>query len=203
MAATRSGSAALAGASLAAQASAADAADPNILNHNPKMTYRPLGKTGFRISEVSLGGHGGNTVEDRVPVLEKAVELQPEQATPVAPPPPAVFHRQPGARPMAAVHAAGPRRHARKAGTPRPADGCLRPHRRSHAQPTGAGRPPLGGAGTGVPARRAAGVRAQRLKAAAARSPPEPMRSGPGSLNRSAAAFISPNNQSNRIRIPA
>jgi len=27
------------------------------------------------ISEVSLGGHGGKTVEDRVPVLEKAVEL--------------------------------------------------------------------------------------------------------------------------------
>ena len=27
------------------------------------------------ISEISLGGHGGQTVEDRVPVLEKAVEL--------------------------------------------------------------------------------------------------------------------------------
>jgi aryl-alcohol dehydrogenase-like predicted oxidoreductase len=34
-----------------------------------------LGKTGFMISEVSLGGHGGKTVEDRVPVLERAVEL--------------------------------------------------------------------------------------------------------------------------------
>jgi len=50
--------------------------DPaKILNHNPKMTYRPLGKTGFMISEVSLGGHGGRSVEDRVPVLETAVEL--------------------------------------------------------------------------------------------------------------------------------
>ncbi len=46
-----------------------------ILNHNPKMTYRRLGKTEFMISEVSLGGHGGRVVEDRVPVLEKAVEL--------------------------------------------------------------------------------------------------------------------------------
>jgi aryl-alcohol dehydrogenase-like predicted oxidoreductase len=39
------------------------------------MTYRRLGKTEFMISEVSLGGHGGRAVEDRVPVLEKAVEL--------------------------------------------------------------------------------------------------------------------------------
>ena len=46
-----------------------------ILNFNPKMGYRPLGKTGFMISEVSLGGHGGRSPEDRVPVLEKAVEL--------------------------------------------------------------------------------------------------------------------------------
>jgi len=50
--------------------------DPSaILNYNPKMGYRRLGKTGFMISEVSLGGHGGSSVEDRVPVLEKAVEL--------------------------------------------------------------------------------------------------------------------------------
>ncbi|MEA1950766.1 MAG: aldo/keto reductase [Planctomycetota bacterium] len=46
-----------------------------ILNYNPKMTYRPLGKTGFMISEMALGGHGGQVVGDRVPVLEKAVEL--------------------------------------------------------------------------------------------------------------------------------
>lgn len=57
----------------AGETAAADA--PKILNHNPKMTYRPLGKTGFMISEISLGGHGGRTTEDRVPVLEKAVEL--------------------------------------------------------------------------------------------------------------------------------
>ena len=46
-----------------------------ILNYNPKMTYRPLGSTGFMISEISLGGHGGTTDADRVPVLEKAVEM--------------------------------------------------------------------------------------------------------------------------------
>ena len=53
--------------------------DPSkILNYNPKMGYRRLGKTGFMISEVSLGGHGATTaqpVENRVAVLEKAVEL--------------------------------------------------------------------------------------------------------------------------------
>ena len=46
-----------------------------ILNYNPKMTYRPLGKTGFMISEMALGGHGASGVDDRVAVLEKAVEL--------------------------------------------------------------------------------------------------------------------------------
>lgn len=46
-----------------------------ILNHNPNMNYRPLGKTGFLISEIALGGHGGKTVEDRIAVLERAVEL--------------------------------------------------------------------------------------------------------------------------------
>jgi len=48
---------------------------PKILNHNPKMRYRRLGKTEFMISEVSLGGHGGSGVEDRIAVLDKAVEL--------------------------------------------------------------------------------------------------------------------------------
>jgi len=46
-----------------------------ILNHNPKMGYRRLGKSELMISEVSLGGHGGRNWKDRVPVLDKAVEL--------------------------------------------------------------------------------------------------------------------------------
>ncbi len=73
-------SAAVAGAALgplaAAQAALVDTA--KILNYNPKMGYRPLGKTGFTISEVSLGGHGAvgpDQVQNRVAVLEKAVEL--------------------------------------------------------------------------------------------------------------------------------
>ena len=70
-------SAAMAGAALTSlsRADAAPVDTATILNYNPKMGYRPLGKAGFMISEVSLGGHGGRTVEDRVPVLEKAVEL--------------------------------------------------------------------------------------------------------------------------------
>jgi aryl-alcohol dehydrogenase-like predicted oxidoreductase len=45
--------------------------DPaKILNYNPKMGYRRLGKTGFMISEVSLGGHGSGWKH-----LEHAVEL--------------------------------------------------------------------------------------------------------------------------------
>jgi hypothetical protein len=55
------------------------AVDPSkILNYNAKMGYRPLGKTGIMISEISLGGHpgpGGNTVEIRRTVLQRAVEL--------------------------------------------------------------------------------------------------------------------------------
>ena len=68
----------VAGAALTSSAAAPP--DPvKILNHNPKMGYRLLGKTGFMISEVSLGGHGAikkpNTTDNRVAVLERAVEL--------------------------------------------------------------------------------------------------------------------------------
>ncbi|HUT92411.1 MAG TPA: aldo/keto reductase [Thermoguttaceae bacterium] len=73
-------SAAVAGAALTSlgTAGAAEVDTSKILNYNPKMGYRPLGKTGFTISEVSLGGHGAindpDTVQNRVAVLEKAVE---------------------------------------------------------------------------------------------------------------------------------
>jgi aryl-alcohol dehydrogenase-like predicted oxidoreductase len=49
--------------------------EPKILNHHPRMGYRRLGKTNFQISEISLGGHGGSSVEDRIAVLDRAVEL--------------------------------------------------------------------------------------------------------------------------------
>jgi len=58
----REGSA-LVAATAAAGAAGSDAAeaDPKkILNHNPKMRYRRLGKTGLMLSEVSLGGHWKN-----------------------------------------------------------------------------------------------------------------------------------------------
>ncbi|MGD0898402.1 MAG: aldo/keto reductase, partial [Thermoguttaceae bacterium] len=54
-------------------AASAHAAEPNtskILNYHEKMGYRRLGKTGFMISEVSLGGHGAGLKH-----LEHAVEL--------------------------------------------------------------------------------------------------------------------------------
>ena len=50
-----------------------------ILNYNSKMGYRPLGRTGFQISEIALGGHGAergaDPVANRQAVLERAVDL--------------------------------------------------------------------------------------------------------------------------------
>jgi len=74
----KAGAAAAAGGTLASLGTT-HAAPPDtskILNYNPKMGYRPLGKTGFMISEVSLGGHGatGDHVKNRIAVLERAVE---------------------------------------------------------------------------------------------------------------------------------
>ena len=36
------------------------------------MRYRRLGRSDLTVSEVSLGGHGGSTPEDRAAVLDKA-----------------------------------------------------------------------------------------------------------------------------------
>ncbi len=72
-------SAAVAGAAIAAQAGGVTQSQPaagtKILNYNPKMGYRRLGKTGIMISEISLGGHGGKSPEERRPILERAGEL--------------------------------------------------------------------------------------------------------------------------------
>ena len=71
-------SAAVTGTAISAAGSARAADDTSkILNYNPKMGYRRLGKTGVMISEVSLGGHGatGDRVANRTAVLERAVEL--------------------------------------------------------------------------------------------------------------------------------
>ncbi len=70
-------SAAVAGAAIGGQAAAKDSGAGNgkIKNYNPKMGYRPLGKTGIMISEISLGGHSKGDVANRVTVLDRAVEL--------------------------------------------------------------------------------------------------------------------------------
>ncbi len=49
--------------------------EAKIRNHNPKMGYRTLGKTGIRISEIGLGGHSGGDENNRALVLDKAAEL--------------------------------------------------------------------------------------------------------------------------------
>lgn len=71
----KAASAAAATSSMVSVAAAGPEDTAKILNYNPKMHYRRLGKTEFMISEMALGGHGGRSVDDRVPVLEKAVEL--------------------------------------------------------------------------------------------------------------------------------
>jgi len=78
----KAASAAAVGAALTSAQAAEPKAEPpkavdasRILNHNPKMGYRRLGKTGIMISEVSLGGHSSGDVENRAQVLTRAAEL--------------------------------------------------------------------------------------------------------------------------------
>ena len=68
---------AAAGAALAGPAMAAGAKldTSRIKNYHPKMGYRRLGKTEIMISEVSLGGHGSQGLENRVEVLARAADL--------------------------------------------------------------------------------------------------------------------------------
>ncbi|MBM4032046.1 MAG: aldo/keto reductase [Planctomycetes bacterium] len=71
----KAGSAAVAGAAAAGAQDPKGADTSKILNYNPKMGYRRLGKTGAMVSEVSLGGHGSLGLENRVQVLARAAEL--------------------------------------------------------------------------------------------------------------------------------
>lgn len=73
----RTASAALTGAALGCMAAGKPHVvdSSKILNYNPKMGYRRLGKTGIMISEVGLGGHGSLGLQNRIEVLERAAEL--------------------------------------------------------------------------------------------------------------------------------
>jgi len=66
---------ALSGPKTGSQAEKAKLDTSKILNYNPRMGYRRLGKTGLMISEVSLGGHGSLGLQNRVEVLRRAAEL--------------------------------------------------------------------------------------------------------------------------------
>ena len=76
----KTASAALVSACIASTARPDAPAAAKVLNYNPSMNYRRLGKTEFMISEIALGGHGAagydeQAVQNRIGVLERAVEL--------------------------------------------------------------------------------------------------------------------------------
>jgi predicted aldo/keto reductase-like oxidoreductase len=69
--------AAIAAAGLGGQI--AQAAQPTvdtsrILNYNPDMEYRRLGKTGLRVSAVCLGGHSRNNDQERSDIITRCIE---------------------------------------------------------------------------------------------------------------------------------
>ncbi|MFH1268175.1 MAG: aldo/keto reductase, partial [Planctomycetota bacterium] len=73
-------SAAVVSGSIASTAQPDTDAATKILNYSTSMNYRRLGKTEFIISEIALGGHGAGgyderAIQNRIPVLERAVEL--------------------------------------------------------------------------------------------------------------------------------
>ncbi len=64
---------ALAGQS--ARAAADNAVDPaKILNYNANMEYRRLGKTGFMVSAIGLGGHSRSNDQERAEIISRCID---------------------------------------------------------------------------------------------------------------------------------
>lgn len=63
------------GASPGPAAAPAQPVDPaKILNYNPNMEYRRLGKTGLMVSAVCLGGHSRNNDQERSDIISRCIE---------------------------------------------------------------------------------------------------------------------------------
>jgi len=46
-----------------------------ILNYNPNMEYRRLGKTNLMVSAVCLGGHSGSNDKERYEVVSRCIDI--------------------------------------------------------------------------------------------------------------------------------
>ena len=56
-------------------AGAAEADTSKILNYNPNMEYRRLGKTGLMVSAVCLGGHSGSNDQQRREIVSRCIDV--------------------------------------------------------------------------------------------------------------------------------
>jgi len=54
---------------------AAPARSSKILNYNPNMEYRRLGKTGFMVSAVGLGGHSRSNQQQRNAIVKRCLDI--------------------------------------------------------------------------------------------------------------------------------